>query len=264
MPAPGRRRAAQPGAELLHPRRQELRPQLELPAADRLRAGPRGVHADHRQGGPRPVQEALTHGRPAADPGRARAAAVALAHLDRPLVPGRRHALQPRPAGTASSAAARTTTPSASSTWRRSGGASTSRSRLGVKEYYFTGGEPFLNRDMVAILELTLRYGPATVLTNGTVFKDEWLDRLRRAEDGVAVQPGVPRLDRRLHGRGRTTRSAATGTFERAMRGVRQLRGARLPADHHRGPHARRPGRRRAVRRLRRGCCGPAATTGRG
>src|SRR5262249_12872933 len=42
--------------------------------------------------------------------------------------------------------------------------------RLGVKEYYFTGGEPFLNRDLTAILELTLRYGPATVLTNGTVF----------------------------------------------------------------------------------------------
>jgi len=31
---------------------------------------------------------------------------------------------------------------------------------LGVKEYYFTGGEPFLNRDMVAILEATLRYRP--------------------------------------------------------------------------------------------------------
>src|SRR5688572_13458918 len=43
--------------------------------------------------------------------------------------------------------------------------------RLGVKEYYFTGGEPFLNKDMVAILERTLQYGPATVLTNGTVFK---------------------------------------------------------------------------------------------
>src|SRR4051794_35628451 len=51
---------------------------------------------------------------------------------------------------------------------------------LGVKEYYFTGGEPFLNRDMVPILELTLRYGPATVLTNGTVFKEEWLARLAR------------------------------------------------------------------------------------
>ena len=31
---------------------------------------------------------------------------------------------------------------------------------LGVKEYYFTGGEPFLNPDMVPILEATLRYGP--------------------------------------------------------------------------------------------------------
>src|SRR4029077_2747960 len=54
--------------------------------------------------------------------------------------------------------------------------------RLGVKEYYFTGGEPFLNPDLTAILELTLRFGPATVLTNGTVFKEEWLERLSRAE----------------------------------------------------------------------------------
>src|SRR5713226_4853187 len=55
--------------------------------------------------------------------------------------------------------------------------------RLGVKEYYFTGGEPFLNPEIVPILELTLTHGPATVLTNGTVFKDEWLDRLHRAEE---------------------------------------------------------------------------------
>ena len=38
---------------------------------------------------------------------------------------------------------------------------------LGVKEYYFTGGEPFLNPEMEAILAETLGYGPATVLTNG-------------------------------------------------------------------------------------------------
>src|SRR5438093_9778667 len=49
---------------------------------------------------------------------------------------------------------------------------------LGVKEYYFTGGEPFLNRELVPILELALRYGPATVLTNGTVLQDAWLERL--------------------------------------------------------------------------------------
>src|SRR5215471_4234484 len=53
---------------------------------------------------------------------------------------------------------------------------------LGVKEYYFTVGEPFLHRDMVEILETTLRYGPATVLTNGTVFQDEGLSRLAQAE----------------------------------------------------------------------------------
>src|SRR5467141_588025 len=54
---------------------------------------------------------------------------------------------------------------------------------LGVKEYYFTGGEPFLHPDMAAILEVTLRYGPATVLTNGTVLKDAWLEQVRAAEE---------------------------------------------------------------------------------
>ncbi len=42
---------------------------------------------------------------------------------------------------------------------------------LGVKEYYFTGGEPFLNPEMTAILQRALHYGPVTVLTNGTVLK---------------------------------------------------------------------------------------------
>src|SRR4051794_32557619 len=63
---------------------------------------------------------------------------------------------------------------------------------LGVKEYYFTGGEPFLNPDMTAILELTLDYGPATVLTNGTVLKDPWLARLRRAEGTAPHNPRIP------------------------------------------------------------------------
>jgi MoaA/NifB/PqqE/SkfB family radical SAM enzyme len=93
---------------------------------------------------------------------------------------------------------------------------------LGVKEYYFTGGEPFLNRDMTAILETTLHYGPATVLTNGTVFKDEWLDRLARAE---AASPYS--LEFRVSIDGFNAESndpvRGEGTFERAMNGVRQL-----------------------------------------
>src|SRR5204862_6417087 len=90
---------------------------------------------------------------------------------------------------------------------------------LGVKEYYFTGGEPFLNPKMTDILIETLQYGPATVLTNGTVLRDEWLLRLAEAEaasvyslefrvsiDGCSAETNDP-----IRG---------AGTFERAMQGV--------------------------------------------
>lgn len=93
---------------------------------------------------------------------------------------------------------------------------------LGVKEYYFTGGEPFLNRDMTAILEWTLQYGPATVLTNGTVFRTEWLERLRRAETAspyslefrVSMDGFTPEENDAVRG---------AGTFERILNGVRLL-----------------------------------------
>ncbi|MGI8979327.1 MAG: radical SAM protein [Pirellulaceae bacterium] len=93
---------------------------------------------------------------------------------------------------------------------------------LGVKEYYFTGGEPFLNPEMTEILELTLRYGPATVLTNGTVLKDEWLVRLREAEASsiyslefrVSIDGFSPETNDPIRGE---------GTFTRAMRGVVKL-----------------------------------------
>jgi AdoMet-dependent heme synthase len=94
--------------------------------------------------------------------------------------------------------------------------------RLGVKEYYFTGGEPFLNRQMVDILELTLRYGPATVLTNGTVFKDDWLRRLRAADD---ASPYSLEFRVSIDGFDAATNDPVrgAGTFDRALAGVRQL-----------------------------------------
>lgn len=94
--------------------------------------------------------------------------------------------------------------------------------RLGVKEYYFTGGEPFLNRDMVPILELTLRYGPATVLTNGTVFKEEWLERLAKAD---ADSPYSLEFRVSIDGftAARNDPVRGPGTFDRALHGVRQL-----------------------------------------
>lgn len=93
---------------------------------------------------------------------------------------------------------------------------------LGVKEYYFTGGEPFLNRDMTAILEKTLEYGPATVLTNGTVLRPEWLERLRSAEKASAHS-----LEFRVSLDGCTAAVndpiRGDGTFERILRGLRLL-----------------------------------------
>ncbi|WP_421863422.1 radical SAM protein [Motiliproteus sp.] len=39
---------------------------------------------------------------------------------------------------------------------------------LGVEQFSFTGGEPFLAKDIVKILEYATRYRPCLVLTNGT------------------------------------------------------------------------------------------------
>ena len=51
---------------------------------------------------------------------------------------------------------------------------------LGVREYYFTGGEPFMHADIMALIEETLRAGPLTILTNGLFFDDDTCARLAR------------------------------------------------------------------------------------
>ncbi len=93
---------------------------------------------------------------------------------------------------------------------------------LGVKEYYFTGGEPFLHPQMVEIVEETLRVGPATVLTNGTAFRPGVVERLARAaaasryslEMRVSIDGHSPETNDPVRGE---------GTFAAAMRGVSLL-----------------------------------------
>lgn len=92
----------------------------------------------------------------------------------------------------------------------------------GIREYYFTGGEPFLNPEFVPIVLRTLEYGPVTILTNGTVLKPEWLERLRAAQDAsvygiefrVSIDGPSPELNDPIRG---------PRTFERAMTGVGKL-----------------------------------------
>ena len=98
---------------------------------------------------------------------------------------------------------------------------------LGVKEYYFTGGEPFLNREMEAILEKTLEYGPATVLTNGLLLDPQ---RCRRLSD-IAAGSSYS-LDFRVSMDGYDAESndpiRGEGTFVRILGGISNLVAAGL------------------------------------
>jgi MoaA/NifB/PqqE/SkfB family radical SAM enzyme len=92
----------------------------------------------------------------------------------------------------------------------------------GVKEYYFTGGEPFIHPHILEILEATLEIGPATVLTNVTVMKRKHVERLAGVESRslyslelrVSIDGYSPEMNDPIRGK---------GTFRRALDGVRLL-----------------------------------------
>jgi molybdenum cofactor biosynthesis enzyme MoaA len=93
---------------------------------------------------------------------------------------------------------------------------------LGVREYYFTGGEPFLNAEIFEILEETLRQGPVTVLTNGLLLTPERCRRLKRLSDAseysldlrVSIDGSTPERNDAIRG---------AGTFDRILCGIRNL-----------------------------------------
>ena len=94
---------------------------------------------------------------------------------------------------------------------------------LGVKEYYFTGGEPFLNPDMEAILALvTRRYGPATVLTNGLLLDPARCARLRAIADDGAYSLDL-RVSLDAPDAAGNDRIRGPGAFARATAGIRNL-----------------------------------------
>jgi sulfatase maturation enzyme AslB (radical SAM superfamily) len=97
--------------------------------------------------------------------------------------------------------------------------------QLGVKEYYFTGGEPFMNREMVEILEATLALGPATILTNATLIPQRTVDRLAAI---AAASPYTLELRVSIDGCTREMNDAirGEGSFDRALAAVGRLAAA--------------------------------------
>jgi molybdenum cofactor biosynthesis enzyme MoaA len=90
---------------------------------------------------------------------------------------------------------------------------------LGVKEFYFTGGEPFVHPQMLEILADTLPHGPCTVLTNGTLFTERLVASLRGLS-GVSRYALEIRVS--LDGYRADDHDAfrGAGSFERALAGV--------------------------------------------
>jgi molybdenum cofactor biosynthesis enzyme MoaA len=93
---------------------------------------------------------------------------------------------------------------------------------LGVREYYFTGGEPFMNREMIPILAATLQQGPATVLTNGMLLRKDVCWQLRElsnaSEYSLDIRVSLDGYDQESHDAIR-----GAGVWDRVMTGLQNL-----------------------------------------
>jgi pyruvate-formate lyase-activating enzyme len=91
---------------------------------------------------------------------------------------------------------------------------------LDVREFFVTGGEPFLLPDIGEILEACAATAPTTVLTNGMLFVGRRLESLRtlpRERVTLQISLDSPTPERHDRHRGR-------GTWARAWRGIERAR----------------------------------------
>jgi AdoMet-dependent heme synthase len=101
--------------------------------------------------------------------------------------------------------------------------------RLGAREAYFTGGEPFLHPQILELLAHALERLPTTVLTNGTLIGERVADRLAelaaRTRYSLEVRVSLDDPHRELNDRVR-----GRGAFDRALGAIARLHRRGLPA----------------------------------
>jgi MoaA/NifB/PqqE/SkfB family radical SAM enzyme len=99
--------------------------------------------------------------------------------------------------------------------------------KLGVREYYFTGGEPFMHRDIVEMIAAALRRGPCSILTNGTLLRAELCKKLRALEQSSDYSLDI-RIS--LDGWDAATNDPirGEGTFSKILLGIANLAAAGL------------------------------------
>jgi len=93
---------------------------------------------------------------------------------------------------------------------------------LGIKEIYYTGGEPFLHKDMLLLTAHALEVAPTTILTNGTLITDQVADHLAALAENspysleirISIDDVDPEKNDRIRGQ---------GAFSKAIRALQVL-----------------------------------------
>ena len=92
----------------------------------------------------------------------------------------------------------------------------------GVREFYFTGGEPFMHPEIRTMIEMALAHGPLTVLTNGIL-----IDEAMAAWLGEKFRNSRYSFDLRVSMDGTTAEEndaiRGRGTFEKILAAVDRL-----------------------------------------
>ncbi|SEK95955.1 radical SAM protein [Nitrosovibrio tenuis] len=92
---------------------------------------------------------------------------------------------------------------------------------LGVKQFSFTGGEPFINKDIIRILDYALQHRPCLVLTNATeplIRRIEQLKPLQNRACALSFRVSLDYPEAARHDAGR-----GEGMFASALAGLRKL-----------------------------------------
>ena len=93
---------------------------------------------------------------------------------------------------------------------------------LGVKDYYITGGEVFINPEIFEILEAILSFGPLDVLTNGTLITPEKSARLREIQNRSTF-PLQFRVSMESFDEAENNKIRGNNSYRRAVEGIRNL-----------------------------------------
>lgn len=92
---------------------------------------------------------------------------------------------------------------------------------MGVEQFSFTGGEPFVAKEFHKILAYAAAHRPCLVLTNATlplISRLKQLDGLRDTAHPIQFRVSIDYLDRDRHDAGR-----GAGSFEAALDGIKAL-----------------------------------------